>query len=391
MRDRAQVIDRGFGHLQKWGLRVIIIAFALFILGWIIGRTWMIWFPVSLALLVATVLEPPTRKLRGWGFPDVLAAMTTMLTFIFAIALTFLVLIPQVADEAPTIANSAVNGLTEVQDWLKDGPFSVSDSQISDAIGAVQDWIRDSAGTISSGIFSTLASVGTFLINFVLILILSFLFIKDGYKFTPWANTVTGARAGHHLVAMLTRVWNTVGGFIRTQALVSAIDAVFIGIGLLILDIPLAIPLAILVFFGGFIPIVGAFATGALAVLVTLVTNGFSDAIIVLIIIIVVQQVEGNILSPWLQGKSMNLHAAVVLMAVTAGGTMFGITGAFLAVPVAAGVAEIFRYTMDQVGRLATDEATVEAALGEPPELTDEPPEPKEYTEPAGAQEESDS
>lgn len=371
VRDRAEVIDRGSAQILKWGLRLIVLAASLYVLAWFIGQTWMVWFPVALALIVATVLEPPTRWLRKLGFPDVVAAITTMLTFLLAIFLVFSVLIPQVADEAPSIANSAVSGLNEIEGWLKEGPFSISDDQINEAISSAQDWIRDSAGAISSGVFSTLASVGTFLINFVLTLILTFLFIKDGYRFMPWLNSLTGARAGRHIVASMSRAWNTVGGFIRTQAVVSAIDAVFIGIGLLVLDVPLAIPLAILVFFGGFIPIVGAFATGALAVLVTLVTNGFTDAIWVLIIIIVVQQVEGNILSPWLQGKSMNLHAAVVLMAVTLGSTQFGITGAFLAVPVVAGVAEIFRYFNEQVDIRAVDEAEVEAKYGIPPALED--------------------
>src|SRR5690606_1732758 len=122
------------------------------------------------------------------------------------------------------------------------------------------------------------------------------------------------------------------GGFIRTQAVVSAIDAVFIWIGLVIIGVPLAVPLAIITFFAGFIPIVGAFAAGALAVLVALVSNGTSGALWTLVVIIAVQQLEGNFLSPLLQSKTMDLHAAVVLLSVTLGGTMFGVAGAFLAV-----------------------------------------------------------
>ena len=128
-------------------------------------------------------------------------------------------------------------------------------------------------------------------------------------------------------------MWNTLGGFIRTQALVSFIDAFFIGAGLLIPQVPLAGVLTVITFMGGFIPIVGAFVAGALAVLIALVTNGMTTALIVLGIILAVQQLEGNVLQPWLQAKSMDLHAVVVLLAVTLGGTLFGITGAFLAVP----------------------------------------------------------
>ena len=120
-------------------------------------------------------------------------------------------------------------------------------------------------------------------------------------------------------------------------------------------------PLAVVTFFGGYIPIIGAFISGALAVLVTLVTNGGTDALIALGVVVAVQQLEGNVLSPYLQGKNLNLHAAVVLLAVTAGGTMFGITGAFLAVPVAATTAEILRYVNERI-----DQAVDEGAA--PPE-----------------------
>jgi predicted PurR-regulated permease PerM len=148
---------------------------------------------------------------------------------------------------------------------------------------------------------------------------------------------------------LLNRAWDTLGGFIRTQALVSFIDAVLIGIALGVVGQPLWVPLAVITFIGGFIPIVGAFASGAIAVLVTLVTNSPQDALIILVVIIIVQQLEGNVLSPVLQGKSMNLHPAVVLLAVTAGGSMFGITGAFLAVPVTATVTEMLRYANERI------------------------------------------
>jgi predicted PurR-regulated permease PerM len=141
---------------------------------------------------------------------------------------------------------------------------------------------------------------------------------------------------------------------------VAFIDAVIIGTGLAILGVPLAVPLAVVTFFGGYIPIIGAFVSGALAVLVTLVTNSPRDALIALIIVIFVQQLEGNVLSPYLQGKNLNLHAAVVLLAVTAGGTLFGITGAFLAVPVAATTAEVLRYVNERIDAHVSESAPPE-------------------------------
>jgi predicted PurR-regulated permease PerM len=354
-RDRTTVIDQGFAVSQRWGLRIIVLAIALYILGWAVGHTWAIWYPVLMALLLSSVLAPPVTWLRKRKVPAAASAAMVMLGFLGVIVLVMVVIAPQVAGQLPDIATSASSGLTQVRDWVVDGPMNVTEAQINDAVVAMQDRLQSSAAAISAGVFSTISAATSAVVNIVLVLILTFLFIKDGHRFLPWVASVGGHRAGGHLTEVLLRVWNTIGGFIRTQALVSLIDAVFIGLGLVIIGVPLAIPLALLTFFGGFIPIVGAFATGGLAVLVTLVTNSPRDALIVLAIIVVVQQLEGNVLSPWLQGKSMNLHAAVVLMSVTAGGTMFGITGAFLAVPVAAAAAEVLRYLDERVGEVAVE------------------------------------
>lgn len=349
VKDRAVVIDQGFAVLQRWALRAVLISAAAFIIGWAVGRTWMVWFPVALALVLATVLAPPVTWLRRHGVPSALAAGAVMIGFIGLISTTIAVLAPQVAGQAPDIADKAVSGLSEVRNWLRDGPFGVTDGQITNAISAVQEQIRTSASAISAGVFSTIGVATNVVLNLVVILILTFLFIKDGHKFLPWVGTLAGRRAGSHTVDVLSRVWETLGGFIRTQTLVSFIDALIIGIGLMIVGVPLWVPLAVLTFFGGFIPIIGAFVSGAVAVLVTLVTNSPKDALIVLLIVFAVQQLEGNVLSPWLQGKTMNLHAAVVLLSVLAGGSLFGITGAFLAVPVVATVATVLRYINEQI------------------------------------------
>lgn len=371
--DRAVVIDRGFAGLQRWGLRLVIIAAAVYVLGWFIGHTWMVWYPVALALVVSTVLGPPVGWLRRQGVPSGLAAAGVMVTFLGLLASVVALLAPQVAGQAPDIADQASDGLFKIRDWLVDGPIQISEDQITNAISAVQDRLQDSAAAISAGVFSTISAATSAVLNLVITLILTFLFIKDGHRFLPWLGAIGGRRAGEHTVEALSRVWRTLGGFIRTQSLVSLIDAVLIGIGLLIIGVPLAIPLAIITFFGGFIPIIGAFVTGALAVLVTLVTNSPRDALIVLLIVVAVQQLEGNVLSPWLQGKTMNLHAAVVLLSVLAGGSMFGITGAFLAVPVAASVAEVLRYLNERIDDQVSSAAPADDARGA--ELAADPPE----------------
>lgn len=362
-RDRSAVIENGLAGLQRWGLRIILIAGALLVIGWVIGALWVILFPVVIAIIVSTVLQPVAAWLRRHRVPAALAAVIVLLAFIAAVFGLFAILAPQIAGQAPELARSASAGLQRIRDWLTEGPLSFSEGQITRAIEAVQEKLRESATAISSGVFSTLGAATSALVNIVLVLMLTFYFVKDGHKFLPWVTSLGGRTAGEHAAELLHRTWDTLGGFIRTQTIVALIDAVIIGIGLSILGVPLAVPLAIVTFFGAYIPIIGALISGVLAVLVTLVTNSPRDALVALILVLVVQQLEGNVISPWLQGKNLNLHAAVVLLAVTLGGSLFGITGAFLAVPVAATLAEVFRYVNERIAEASTTTAT--AGFGE--------------------------
>jgi len=145
-------------------------------------------------------------------------------------------------------------------------------------------------------------------------------------------------------------VWTALGQYVWSQAAVALVDAIFIGLGVWILGVPFALPIAVLTFFGGFVPIVGAFVAGAIATLVALVSGGIWTAVGVLAIVLVVQQLEGNVLQPILVGRTMKIHAAVVIAAVALGGTLFGIIGAFLAVPAVAVVQVIAQYVRAQIG-----------------------------------------
>jgi len=305
--------------------------------------------PVALAIVVSTILWPPTRAMTKRGLPPAPAASITLVLFFAIVGGIIAGIVPSVVNQVPDLANKATEGINTVQDWVKGPPINLQDEQLDNAVDAVVERVQGSAASIAGGVFSGVTTAGSLLITFALVLVLSFFFIKDGPRFLPWLHRVSGRTAGRHLEEVLTRMWITLGGFIRTQAVVSLIDAVFIGIGLVILGVPLAPVLAILTFIGGFVPIVGAFVAGALAVLVALVANGFTTALIVLALIIAVQQIEGNVLQPVLQSRSMNLHAAVVLLAVTAGSSLFGIVGAFLAVPVAAVAAVVIRYIGEQI------------------------------------------
>lgn len=374
--DRMRVIGEGFKSITGWSLRLLIVAGALWVLWWVLEKVWFGLLPILLALIVSTVLSPVVGFLRRHGWPSSLA---TVVTLIVSLTLFFGVLVslaPSVIEQSQEIFGQANDGVGQVRDWISGPPLNLDNAQVDEYLSTAIGWLRDQSGVAAGALASGLGAVGSALVTLALVLVLTFFFLKDGPAFLPWLRRTTGRNTGRHLTEALTRMWDTLGGFIRTQAIVSGVDAILIGAGLLILGVPLALTLAVLTFFGGFIPIVGAVVAGALAVLVALVTQGFGTAVWVLVIVLAVQQIEGNLLQPALQGRSMQMHPGIILLAVAGGSTLFGIIGAFLAVPVAATFVVLLRYLSEQVDlrtgdllakdvSVSTPEGLVAAAHGE--------------------------
>ena len=356
---RGRVIGNGMAWTAKHSLRIILITIAAWIAAWAIGKLWTILLPIAIAIIVCTVLWPPVRWLRSKGVAPAAASGLVLVLALAVVSGVMGAIAPSVVDQSTDLANQATEGVEKVQEWLHGPPFRFSEDQLNDGVDAITSRIQDSSATIASGVFSGVTAATSVLITLFTVIFLVFFFLKDGPRFVPWLRRTSGQPVAEHLAEVMTRVWSTLGAFIRTQALVSLIDAVLIGLGLVILGVPLAYALAIITFMGGFIPIVGAFVAGALAVLVALVGNGVWTALIVLGIIVAVQQLEGNVLQPWLQSRSMNMHAVIVLLSVSLGGSLFGIVGAFLAVPVAAVGTVILRYLDEQIAIRAGE--TVEA------------------------------
>lgn len=347
--DRSRVISQGLRWTASWSLRMIVILAGVWVLLKLVGIFWSAILPVVLALIVSTVLWPPARWLRGRGFPPALAAATTMIGTFAVIGGIFALIGASVSSQWPALTSKSIAGVQDLQTRLGQGPFNITSKQLNSAVEAVTGNLQASGDRITNGVLSGATVATHLLVTLLVALVLTFFFIKDGPRFLPLVRRVAGRGAGSHLTEALARMYSTLGGFIRAQAIVSAIDALCIGVGLWILGVPLALPLVVLTFFGGFIPIIGAFVAGVLAVLVALVTVGLTKALIVLGIIVAVQQLEGHILSPIFQSRTMELHPGVVLVSVAFGGDEFGITGAFLAVPVAASVTVLFRYLNEQI------------------------------------------
>jgi putative heme transporter len=366
--DRGSLILSGLRGAAAWSWRLLLVLAALAVILWLVAQLWVGVLPVLLAILISTILWPITMWLKDHGWPAALAAVTVLLGSLAAVIGVLVAIAPTVITQGGIIVNQAGEGLQVMLDWLSGPPLNLQNEQVTEYVDQASAWLQDQSDRIAGGVISGAMTVGSIIVTIVMTLVFTFFILKDGERFGPWVRKFAGPTAGMHLTEAFARIWKTVGGFFKAQAAVSAVDAVFIGLGLLVLGVPMAFVLAIITFFGGFIPIIGAFTAGALAVLVALVSEGFTTAVWVLVIVLAVQQIEGNVLQPVLQSKAMDLHPALILLVVAAGATRFGIVGAFLAVPVTAAFVSLIRYGSEHLdlrtGTVRAEELTILTSEG---------------------------
>ncbi|MDJ0463966.1 AI-2E family transporter [Streptomyces sp. H27-C3] len=316
---------------------------------WVLGQMWSIVWPLIVALFLTTLTWPLARLLRGRGWrPALAASVVTVLFLLLLSGIVALIAVP-VASQSGELADGVVEGIQKLREWAAGPPLNIGDDQLSGAFDASIDRIQSSAGSMVTAVVTGVSTVLNGVITAVLALFLMFFFLKDGPRFLPWLTRQLPGRLATDVPVVTARCWDTLGAFVRSQAFVGLLDAVFIGLGLWILGVPLVLPLAVLTFVSAFVPIVGALFAGLVAVLIALVSNGLTDALIVLVIIIVVQQLEGNVFQPMIQSRGLGLHAAVILLAVTLGGSLAGVVGSLLAVPLAALIAVVWNYLREQL------------------------------------------
>jgi putative heme transporter len=330
-------------------LQALLVMLFAGVLLWMLGRLWPAVWPLVVGLLLTTLTWPLTRWLRSKGWRPALAASTvTVLFLLVAIGIVVLIAVP-VASQAGELSQGVVSGIQRLREWASGPPLNFGDDQLTQALDAAVNRIQSSVGSIVTAAVAGVGTVVNGVVTALLALLLMFFFLKDGPRFLPWLGRQLPGRLATDLPTVAARIWDTLGSFVRSQAFVGLLDAVFIGLGLWIVGVPLVLPLAVLTFVSAFVPIVGALFAGFVAVLIALVSNGLTDALIVLAIIIVVQQLEGNLFQPMVQSRGLGLHAAVILLVVVLGGSLAGIVGSLLAVPVAALIAVVWGYIREQL------------------------------------------
>jgi predicted PurR-regulated permease PerM len=230
-------------------------------------------------------------------------------------------------------------------------------------VTSIKQAVLDNREAVTSGAVTTATSVGRVVTGLVLVMFILFFFLRDGKKIWDWVVGLAPRRARAKLDGAANRAWWTLGGYVRATVLVAFVDAIGIGLGLVILGVPLAFPLIAFVFLASFIPIIGALLSGIVAVLVALVTVGLVKAIIVLIVVIAVQQLEAHVLQPVLMGRAVHVHPLAVALSITAGVIIAGISGALLAVPLVACANAAVKYLVGKEHSSADSKDQVEMAL----------------------------
>ena len=274
--------------------------------------------------------------------PAGLAALLVVLGLLGSLALTFRLVAPTVRSQVPELTTAASESLTSLQEWAAESSLPVDVSEPTELLAQVRDAVAGDDPAARG--FEVAAQVVDVATGTLLLLVALFFYLRDGRRMWRGVLDLVPARHQHAVDDAAGRVWWTLGAYFRGQLLVAAFDAVFIGLGLVLLGVPLAVPLAVVVFLGGLFPIVGAFVSGLLAVLVALADSGVTTALLVLGLVVLVQQVESNVLEPLVLSRVIALHPFVVIVSIAAGAVLLGVLGAFLAVPVAASIARTVDY-----------------------------------------------
>jgi predicted PurR-regulated permease PerM len=330
-------VPRGLRIAAAWAWRMLVLALAAAVLLWLIGRLKDVLIPLSIALLLSALLAPSVGWLRRRvRLPASLAVAAVLISGIAVVGGVLTLVITQFVNSFPDLAKKATDGIRTIQDQLRNGPFHLTNSQLNGLADAAQNWINTHRDLLTTGALSTATTAVDVLFSSLLVLFTTFFFLRDGRRIWGFLIRLMPGGARAPLGAAGEAGWSTLVSYVRATVLVAFIDAVGIGLALVLLRVQLAFPLAALVFLGAFIPIVGATVSGAVAVLVALVTDGWVSALVVLAAVIAVQQLEGHILQPLIMGRAVAIHPLAVVVAIATGLILAGIMGALVAVPLVA-------------------------------------------------------
>ncbi len=358
----------GLDLAAAWSWRLLLIAAAAYGLIWLLGFFAVVTVPLAVALLVSALASPLVNLMDRIGLPRGLSALLVVIGGLAMVAALLTFAGQQVATGAADLADSTVRGLGEIRQWLIDGPLNASDSQINEYLQSAQDMIRQRTqdGEVVTQVTEVGAALGHIVAGLFIALFATYFFLADGGRIWGWTVRLA-PRAARERVDSSGRVaWLSLVQFVRATVMVALVDATGVMLVAAILDVPFVLAIGVVVFLGAFVPMVGATVAGTIAVLVALVDQGPLTALLMLGGVILVQQIEGHVLQPFLMGRWVRLHPLGVIVAIAAGVLAAGIVGALVAVPLAASANAVVLHLAELAGTQdgETDETTDDDSEG---------------------------
>ncbi|KRE77615.1 permease [Arthrobacter sp. Soil763] len=360
-RDLDEDIPYGVRIAASWAWRIGLILLVTGALVWLLSKISFLIIPVMVAALLAGLLSPVKRWLHRHRVPNGAAVAITLLGFLGLIAGALALVGRQLFTGFGELWGQALAGVQQVQTWLAEGPLHLTAAQIDTYIKDATDALQNNSSSILSGALTFGSTAGHFAAGLLIALFVTIFFLLEGERIWSFLVRLMPRKARPAVDGAGRRGWTSMVSYTRIQLFVAFVDAVGIGVGAAIIGVPLALPLGVLVFIGSFIPVVGALVTGAIAVLLALVANGLVNALIMLGIVLLVQQLESHILQPLVMGKAVSLHPVAVILSVAAGSYLAGIPGALFSVPVLAVANSAVRYI---AGRTWEHDGKMAAAYG---------------------------
>jgi predicted PurR-regulated permease PerM len=351
--EQTESVPHGLRLATAYAWRFLVLAAAAGVLIWLVIQLKLLVIPLLIAILIAALTWPAFSLMLRHRWPRWIAIIVTLLGTIAIIGGLLWLAVWQITREWSSVRERTVDAVGEFRTYLIDGPLHLTPAQIDDSLGQALEFAREQAELLWSGalaVGTTVGHVGTGLLLTIFILLCV---LADGGGIWQWTTRLFPKEAREAVDGAGRAGWRTVVTYARTQLLVATIDAVGIGIGAFFLGVPLAIPIAVLVFLGAFVPFVGAVVTGAVAVFVALVYNGPWIALWMLIVVLGVQQIESHILQPLLMGSAVKVHPLAVVLVVAGGAMVGGIPGALFAVPLAAFVNVVAVYLSSRAWKRA--------------------------------------
>jgi predicted PurR-regulated permease PerM len=334
--DPVAAVPWGMRVAAEAGWRLLVLAGTLWVLIKVISAVQLVVYAFVAAMLITALLQPTVARLRRHGVPRGLAtALTAILGFV-VMGLVGWFVVWQVQENIDNLSDQIQDGIDELRRWLLNSPFHVTESQINDIAKSLRDAVGANTDQITSAGLEGVTVIVEALTGILLTMFSTLFLLYDGRRIWDWATRLVPAQARPGIAGAGPRAWRTLTAYVRGTVIVALIDAIFIGLGIYILGVPMAVPLAVFIFLFAFIPLVGAVISGALAVVVALVTQSVFTAVMTLVVVLLVQQIEGHILQPFILGRAVRVHPLAVVLSVAAGGLVNGIGGAVVAVPLVA-------------------------------------------------------